>query len=442
MLSLAWPSLVENLLLQLMMMGSLMMVGRLGSGALAGVGVANQVAQLLQVLFMGLSVGNTSLVARSVGARRYEDARAATRQSLVVGTGVSVVVAAACFPAAPWILSLVGAEPEVAAQGAAYLQAIMISLPLMAAALLMNGTLRGAGDTRTPMWATGAGNVANIVVAYPLVFGLGPVPAMGLTGLGIGLVAGRLVACVLSLSAIARGRTGPLAGSFGPGASWAPDADILRQLFAVGGPAAMETGSVQLGMILFSLMVLHLGTAEFAAQQVVFNAASLSMMPGMAFSVAATTLVGQHIGAGDVAGARRAGWRSTSWAAAWMGAGGLLFLLFPGPIVRLYTDEVAVVAAAEWGIRIVGLGQPLQAAGFVLGGALRGAGDTKTTLYVGAASMWGVRLTLAYTFGVVLGWGVPGIWIGWVSDWSTRGLAFLWAFKRGWWASPRRTSRF
>src|SRR5688500_20297195 len=89
-LALAWPSLVETLLLQFMMMASLMMVGRLGSTSLAGVGVANQVAQLLQVVFMGLSVGNTSLVARSVGARRFDDARAATRQSLLVGTLVPV----------------------------------------------------------------------------------------------------------------------------------------------------------------------------------------------------------------------------------------------------------------------------------------------------------------------------------------------------------------
>ena len=433
-LALAWPSLVENLLLQFMMMASLMMVGRLGSTALAGVGVANQVAQLLQVVFMGLSVGNTALVARSVGARRFDDARAATRQSLLVGVLVSAVVAALCVPAAPWILGLIGAEPEVAAQGATYLRAIMLSLPLMAAGLLVNGTLRGAGDTRTPMWATGAGNVANIVVSYPLVFGLGPAPALGLTGLGIGLVAGRAVACALAFSALARRRTGPLAGSLGPAAEWAPDRSILGRLFAVSGPAAAESGSVQLGMILFSLMVLHLGTAEFAAQQVVFNAASLSMMPGLAFSVAATTLVGQHIGAGDVAAARRAGWRSTALAAAWMSAAGLFFILFPAPVVRLYTDDVAVVNAAEWGIRIVGLGQPLQAAGFVLAGALRGAGDTRTTLYVGAASMWGVRLTLAYGLGVVGGLGVPGIWIGWVSDWSTRGLAFMWAFWRGRWA--------
>jgi putative MATE family efflux protein len=433
-LALAWPSLVENMLLQLMTMASLMMVGRLGPASLAGVGVANQVAMLLQVVFQGLSVGNTALVARSVGAQRFDDARAATRQSLLVGLGSSVVVAAACVPAAPWILGLIGAEPEVAHQGAVYLRAIMVSLPLKAASLLVNGTLRGAGDTRTPMWATGAGNIAHVVVSYPLVFGLGPLPELGLAGLGVGLVTGRTVACALSCAAIARRRVGPLANTFGQRAAWRLDTGVLNRLMAIGGPAALESGSVQIGMIFFSIMVLHLGTEAFAAQQVVFNAASLSMMPGLAFSVAATTLVGQRIGAGDVAGARRSGWRSTALAAGWMSAAGVLFFLFPDPIVRLYTADPTVVADAEWGIRIVGIGQPLQAAAFVLAGALRGAGDTRTTLVVGALSVWGARLTLAYVFGLVLMWGVPGFWVGWLSDWSFRGLAFLWAFHRGRWA--------
>jgi putative MATE family efflux protein len=436
-LALAWPSLVENLLLQFMNMASLMMVGRLGSNALAGVGVANQVSMLLQVLFMGLSIGNTSLVARSVGARRDEDARSATRQSLLLGGGLGLALAAVCFPTAPWLLGLIGASPEVAGQGAVYLRAIMLTLPLMAVAMLANGALRGSGDTRTPMWATGAANVAHVAVAYPLIFGAGPIPALGLAGLGVGLVAGRTVACVLSLIVLGMRKRGPLAGTLAGTAAWKPDPGMIRRVLAVGGPAAAESGSVQAGMILFSLMTLAMGTEAFAAQQVVFNAASLSMMPGLAFSVAATTLVGQRIGAGDIPGAKRNGWRCTGMAAIYMSVAGLLFFLFPEPVVQLYTTDPAVIAAADWGIRIVGLGQPLQAAAFVLGGALRGAGDTRTTMLVGGASMWGVRLLVAYIFGIFLGWGVPGIWIGWCADWYARGLAFICAFWKGHWARLR-----
>jgi putative MATE family efflux protein len=432
-MALAWPSLVENVLLLVMNMASLMMVGRLGPAAMAGVGLAGQVAMLLQVVFQGLSIGNTSLVARSVGAGRFGDAQSATRQSIVLSTGLGIGIALACLPFAPWMLGALGAEPAVASEGAVYLRATLLTLPLMAIGLLANGALRGAGDTRTPMWATGIANIVHVVVAYPLIFGLGPFPELRMVGLAYGLFAGRLVACAFSLYALAAQQRGPLAGTFGSAALWLPDWAMLRRLFAIGGPAAGESGSVQVGMMLFSLMVLHLGTAAFAAQQVVFSAASLSMMPGLAFSVAATTLVGQYVGAGDIAGARRSGWRSTGAAMAWMSMGGLFFIIFPEPIVRLYTDDPDVIAAAIWGIRVVGIGQPLQAAAFVLAGALRGAGDTRTTMLVGAGSTWGVRITLAYLFGIVLGWGVAGIWIGWCGDWSTRGLAFLWSFHRGRW---------
>ncbi|MGH2369577.1 MAG: MATE family efflux transporter, partial [Chloroflexota bacterium] len=391
----------------------------------------------LQVVFMGLSVGNTALVARSVGAGRTDAACAATRQALLLGGALSVALAVVCFPVAPRILALFGAAPEVVANGTVYLRAILVTLPLLGLGLLANGTLRGAGDTRTPMWATGAANLVNVAVAYPLIFGLGPLPALGLAGAALGLAAGRTLACLFSLYALAVRRVGPLAGAFGSVADWRPDGAMVRRLVAVGGPAAGESGSIQVGMLLFSVMVIHLGTAAFAAQQVVFNAASLSMMPGLAFSVAATTLVGQRLGAGDPQGAARSGWQSTVAAAGWMSLAGLGFLLFPEPILRLYTSDPAVIAAGVAGIRVVGIGQPLQAAAFVLAGALRGAGDTRTTLLVGGASVWGVRLTLAYTFGLALGWGIPGVWIGWCSDWCVRGLAFLWVFRRGRWQHLR-----
>jgi putative MATE family efflux protein len=436
-MALAWPSLGENVLLLLMGMISLMMVGRLGPAAVAGVGIANQVANLLIVLFSGLAVGNTSLVARAVGAGRPDLARAGTRQALLLGAGSGVVLAVVCLPLATRILSLLGAEPDVVADGTIYLRAIILTIPLLSLSLLANGSLRGSGDTRTPMWVTGAENVANVAVAYPLIFGLGPIPALGLAGAAWGLVVGRIIACVFSLTAL-RGRgAGHLAGTYGSLADWRPDRLLLRRLIDVGGPAAGENASVQFGMVFFSLMVIHLGTAAFAAQQVVFNAASLSMLPGLAFSVAATTLVGQHLGAGEPAEAARSGWNSTFMAVGWMTLAGIVFIAFPAPIIRLYSDDPAVIAAGVAGMRVVGVGQPLQAAAFVLAGALRGAGDTRTTLLVGGASMWGVRLTLAYLFGIALGWGIPGVWIGWCGDWSARGLAFLWTFKRGGWQRLR-----
>ena len=184
-------------------------------------------------------------------------------------------------------------------------------------------------------------------------------------------------------------------------------------------------------MLVFSTMVIQLGTAAFAAQQVVFNAASLSMLPGQAFAVAATTLVGQRLGAFDVRGAARAGWHSTA-AAGWMSLAGLGFILFPEPILRLYTTDPAVIAAGVAGIRVVGLGQPLRRR-LRPGRGLAGGGGHAHHAPGGGRLHVGVRLTCAYVFGLLLGWGIPGIWIGWSADWCVRGVAFLIAFSHGRW---------
>lgn len=428
--SLAWPSIVENLLLVAVGIASMMMVGRLGATAVAGVGAANQVANLLIVIFNGLSVGNTALVARAVGQGDLPLARSTVRQSLELGLVVGAVIGTVGFVFDEQMLHALGAEEDVVATGVPYLQAVMATLPLMAIALLGSGSLRGSGDTRTPMLITAMMNVANIIVAYLLIFGLFGLPTLGVVGAAWGVVAARLAGTILVLRALA-GRRSSIGGCLK--GSWLPHLELIRRISTIGVPAAVESGSIQLGMIAFSVMVISLGTAAFAAQQIVFNAANLSMMPGLAFSVAATTLVGQHLGAGDPEAAQRSGWRGVFWAALWMSLGGLAFILAPEPLIRLYTDDPAVVAAGAAGLRVIGFGQPLQAAAFVLSGALRGAGDTRTTAIVGTAAMWGFRIPVAYVLGLGLNLGVTGVWLGWLSDWSLRGILYVRSFRSGRW---------
>ena len=429
-LALAWPSLVENVLLTTMGIISMMMVGRLGAAAVAGVGAANQVMNLLIVVFSGLAVGTTALVARRVGAGNRPGARAVTRQSLALGMALGVGIGATGMFVAYPVLQLMGAEPEVAQDGAVYLRGVMASTPLMVVMLIGNGTLRGSGDTRTPMGITAVANVANVGVAYPLIFGVAGLPSLGIAGAAWGIVAARVVGCILVLRALMEGQ-----GSFRLGLlkRWRPDLEVLRSILAIGGPAAGESGSIQLGMMVFSLIVISLGTAAFAAQQIVFNAANLSMMPGMAFSVASTTLVGQALGAGEPARAESSGWRGAFSAAGWMSIMGAVFALFPEQIVGLYTPDPDVIRLGAVGLRIVGLGQPLQGIAFVLSGALRGAGDTRTTMVVGTACVWLIRLPLAFGLGILAGLGVMGVWLAWAGDWSIRGGLYARSFRRGRW---------
>ena len=173
------------------------------------------------------------------------------------------------------------------------------------------------------------------------------------------------------------------------------------------------------------------------SQQIVFNVANLSMMPGLAFSVAATTLVGQSLGAGDPDSAERHGWRGTRFAALWMSVMGAVFIIFPEQIIGLYSSDPEVIRQGATGLRVIGFGQPMQGIAFVLAGALRGAGDTRTTLVIGTASMWLSRLPIAYLLGIVAGLGVFGIWLAWAADWLIRGCLYAWKFRQGAWKTIR-----
>jgi putative MATE family efflux protein len=351
-----------------------------------------------------------------------------------LGVALGLAIAAIGVLLAEPVLQLMGTEAAVADEGGAYLRAVMASTPLMVVMLIGNGSLRGAGDTRTPMLISAVANVANVLAAYPLIFGVAGLPALGVVGAAWGIAAARIIGCVLVGRALLDGQGG-LGLAFIR--RWRPDRQVLRLLLTIGGPAAAESGSIQVGMMIFSLIVISLGTAAFAAQQIVFNAANLSMMPGMAFSVAATTLVGQALGAGQPGEAERAGWRGAASAAVWMSLMGAVFVLFPEQIVGLYTSDPEVVRHGATGLRIVGFGQPLQGIAFALSGALRGAGDTRTTLKVGGASVWLARLPVAYGLGILAGLGVTGVWLAWVGDWTIRGALYARAFRRGAWKKLR-----
>jgi putative MATE family efflux protein len=300
----------------------------------------------------------------------------------------------------------------------------------MVVMLIGNGSLRGSGDTRTPMVISAIANVANVAVAYPLIFGVAGLPALGIAGAAWGVAAARIVGFALVVRALLPGERLRVSGLL---RRWRPDLEILRPILAVGGPAAAESGSIQVGLMIFSLIVISLGTDAFAAQQIVFNAANMSMMPGLAFSVASTTLVGQALGAGDPRRAERGGWRGAFTAAAWMSVMGVVFILIPEQIIALYTSDPEVVRLGSQGLRIVGFGQPFQGLAFVLAGALRGAGDTRTTLVVGTAAMWLIRVPLAFALGIAAGLGVTGVWLAWAADWVLRGSLYARAFRRGAW---------
>lgn len=429
-LNLAWPSLVENLLQTMLGVVDLLMVGRLGADAIAGVGLANQIMNLLVVTFAGLAVGNTALVARSVGAGQKAEAERIAKQSLVMGAMLAAVVGIVGFFFNRQIIALLGGSPTVSEQGGRFLQIIATGSIVMMVMLIGGGTLRGSGDTRTPMLITGFINVINIGLAYTFIFGNFGFPALGVAGSALATTIARTVGSGLILWVLFR-RGSVLKLPWRGG--WRPRGDVVRRLLNVGGPAAIEQVVFGLGFVTFSVIVISLGTADLAAQQIAFNAASISILPAFAFSVAATTLVGQSLGAQKPQRAEASARSALRSALIWMCVMGVGFLLFRRQLVGLYTSDPDVLRLGAMCMAFIGLGQPFQAISIVLGGALRGAGDTRSTMVITLVGLWGMRLGLGFLFGIVLGGGLFGVWLGWAADFICRATLVTLRYRSGRW---------
>ncbi|MBW3634430.1 MAG: MATE family efflux transporter, partial [Chloroflexi bacterium] len=302
-LTLATPIIGENLLQTLVGAVDTFMVARLGAAAVAGVGIGFELVFFIISILSAIDIGATVLVSQAIGAGQQERANRLARQAIVWGLLLAVPVSIGMFIAAPTIIGLFGADPDVTAAATTYLQITAATSIALFLSFVCGAVLRGAGDSRTPLQAAILANIVNIIVAYVLIFGNFGFPALGVAGSALGAASGRSLGAAYMLLMMARGRKAiSLGGSWG----WRPRVVTARQLLKLGVPAAMEQ-VLSAGAFMFLLSVVALiGTHALAAQQITFTALSLAFLPAFGFSIAATALVGQSIGARVPADARKA----------------------------------------------------------------------------------------------------------------------------------------
>ena len=432
-LKLALPAAGEQLLSMMVGIIDTMLVGHLGASALAAVSLATQWTFLAVTLFAAISTGSTALVARSVGGGDWNTANRTVRQSVLVGVCIGLVATTLALLFAEPAMVLMGAEPDVLAQGVTYLRLASSVFALSAVMFVGNACLRGAGDTRTAMMVMAVVNVINIAVAWTAINGPFGLPKMGVAGSALGAAVGRAVGGLLVVGILLKGRSGLRLDL----RHWRPDFDIVGRVLRVGLPTGIERAIMRLGVMAFVRVISGLGTVALAAHTVAMRAESLSFMPGFGFAVAGTTLVGQSLGARDPRRAERSGYITYQLAASLMAVMGLIFVLFPQPLIRLFTDDPAVVHMAMTPLRIIGLVQPLLTASMVFAGNLRGAGDTRFPMYITSISVWIIRVPVATLLSLTLGLGLNGAWLSMSADQAVRGVIFFLRFRTGHWKRMR-----
>ncbi len=429
MWTLAWPAVMEQTLAMLVGLVDTYIVGHLGTASLAGVGLGSQLLNLSIALLGAVGVGSTALVARHIGAEEREEAVRLGRQSILLAAAIGLTMGGLVFIFAPQMLTALGGEPDVVHQGSLYLRVLSPAFVLIAILLIGNAVLRGAGDTRTPMLVMLMVNFINTTVAWTLTQGTAGLPRLGVTGTGLGAALGQGLGGLVVLTLLIRGRGGLALG-------WpfrTPDFHRIWRILKIGLPAGAEQTMLQLALLSATTIIARFGTEAYAAHQVTWRIVSLSFLPGWGFAVAATTLVGQELGARNPQRAMQSGYMAFRAALMLMTGLGVFLFLFDTALIRLFSTDPKVIQLGAMTVRVAALIQPLLAASFVFSGSLRGAGDTRTTLFITMCSVWGLRLVTTYLLGVQLGLGLLGAWLAIGVDFGFRALMFWQRFRSGRW---------
>jgi len=428
---LAWPAIVENLLHTMVGIVDTAMVGRLGAASLAAAGLGNQILMLGLTVFSALATGSTALVARHIGAKEPSKASDVTRQSLVLGLFVSGAVMLIFLATARGLLGVLfsGSEPFVLDMASTYVRIVSAAMILNYFLIVINAILRGAGDTKTPMQITALVNVINIVGNTIFIYGVGPIPALGVAGAAIGTAIAHLSGGILALRVLFRHPVLRVRITD----SFAPDRTIIKRIANIGVPAGAEQGMMRVAQLVYTMIVSSLGTVAYAAHQVALNAESLSFMPGAGFATASTTMVGQNLGAGSPEGAEESGRIARNLGILVMSIMGVIFLVVPEPIVKIFSSDPEVIELATVCLRLVAIAQPALATWMIIAGGLRGAGDTRAILKIVIVGFVFVRVGLAYLLAIYLGLGLVGAWVAMVVDLFARGYLIQRRFNRGDW---------
>lgn len=432
---LAWPTAINTFIQSAYGVVNTFFVGRLphSTQAFAAVGIGSQALMFQFGMMIGLSAGTSALVARFLGAQKYDDADRVVGQAILLSILAGLITAVPFIVFALPIVSVIGAKGEAATLAADYTALIAwFSVPMF---LVVNITaaLRAAGDMRGPLVVNGLVILINIFLDWLLILGNGPFPQMGVHGAAVATSISRVLGMFFSFELL---RRSTLRGGLQHlTLDWA----WCKRILNIGWPAAIQnllwsTASAGFRWVLGTLPAKEVNPAQ-AALTISLAIESVAFMPGIAYSMAATPLVGQNLGAGKPERAEHSAWVAVSQAVFIMSSVALVFFLVPEWIARRFTHEAAVVPLVVSYLKINAISEPFLALNMVLRGALQGAGDTRTPAIISVGTMWVIRLPMAFLMAKTLGMGALGAWVAMSATTCLSGILMAAWFKWGTWRS-------
>lgn len=430
---LAVPMVLEMAMESLFAVVDVFWVARLGANSVATIGLTESLLTLVVAIAMGLGLSTTAMVARRTGEKDPEGAAVAAVQAIALGVGISLVMGLPCLFLAPRLLSVMGATPAIVQVGSAYARIVLSASGVLVLLFLNNAIFRGVGDAAIAMRVLWLSNLINLVLDPCLIFGVGPFPRLGVTGAAVATTTGRSIGLLFQVFMLLRGsdRIRILRRQL------RLEVSVMLRLIKVSVAGVVQFLIGQASWIVLVRIISVFGGAAIASYTIAIRIMIFVILPSWGLANAAATLVGQNLGAGEPDRAEQSVWRTGFYNMLFMGTVGVLCIIFAHPMIRVFTNDPAVVPLAVSALRILSFGNIGYAYGMVMLQAFNGAGDTRTPTVVNFFGYWVLEIPLAYALAIRAGFESRGAYLSILIAEMAIAAASMMLFRRGRWKSLR-----
>lgn len=428
---LAIPMILEMVMESVFAVVDIFFVGKLGKEAVSTVGLTESVLAIVYSIGIGLSMGATAMVARRIGEKNAEEAAKAGMQSVLISIFISILISIAGIYFSEDILLLMGASRKVVEVGGTYTRIIFGSNVVIILLFLINGIFRGAGDASIAMRSLWIANACNIILCPLLIYGLGPIPAFGLTGAALATSIGRGTGVLYQLFHLFSGRRIIKI-------RWShvkPDLPVIKSIMSISWTATFQFLIASASWIILAKIVARFGSAAIAGYTVALRIIMFFILPAWGMSNAAATLVGQNLGAGKPDRAEQSVWKSARYNAIFMIFVSVIMLFFSEQIIRFMNNDKEVEIIASKALRIISFGYIFFGVGMVITSSFNGAGDTKTPTWINLFGFWGFQIPLAYLLAITFQLGPTGVFFAIIITETLITITGIIIFRKGKWKS-------
>ena len=428
---LAVPMALEMVMEAVFSVADVLFVARLGSASVAAVGLTESLMMVVYAIAFGVAIATTALVSRRTGEGDEAGAARAAAQAIAFGSALSMVIAVIGTSWAEPLLRLQGASPEVAEVGRSFASISFAGNLTILLLFIQNGAFRGVGAAKIAMVSLTLANLCNLILDPCLIFGLGPFPELGLEGAAWATLIGRGIGVVFQWYLFTR----PSSGLKLALPHFVPDKRTLRSITRLTiGASAQQFVEVASWIWLMRLLA-NFGESALAGYAIAIRLLSFPLLLAWGISNAATTLVGQNLGAGKPERAEQAVWLAMGYCGVFLALAALCLVPASQPLMELVGSDPKAVEVGANALRIIGYGFVFYGCGTTAVQALNGAGDTATPGWLNLIALWGVKLPLAYFFAEYSELGTNGIFWAITIAYVLHSVGGILLFRLGRWKS-------